>query len=177
MTHRLPIFVLTWPHYLRIGCTLSGFTTIFSGWSSFDFGRRIYENFARRSHALPASKAVSYFLTAEINSLKYRFQIFSPSGMALKTAMKKCSAGTSRARAIITNSSPPNRRWADSIRNTNDCLHLNWTDAELSWMDQSRFNVTPGAHLPPKVMMALAVVAGLALILRGILDVFQYSAV
>ena len=44
-------------------------------------------------------------------------------------------------------------------------------------MDQSRFNVTPGARLPPNVMMVLAVVAGLALILRGILDVFQYSAV
>ena len=44
-------------------------------------------------------------------------------------------------------------------------------------MDQSRFNVTPGARLPPNVMMALAVVAGLALILRGIFDVFRYRAV
>ena len=44
-------------------------------------------------------------------------------------------------------------------------------------MDQSRFNVTPGVRLPPNVMMALAVVADLALILRGILDVFQYNAV
>jgi hypothetical protein len=44
-------------------------------------------------------------------------------------------------------------------------------------MDQSRFNAAPGARLPPYVMMALAVVADLALILRGILDVFQYNAV
>ena len=44
-------------------------------------------------------------------------------------------------------------------------------------MDQSRFNVTRGARLPPNVMMALAVVAGLALILREIFDVFQYNAV
>ena len=44
-------------------------------------------------------------------------------------------------------------------------------------MDQSRFNVTPGARLPPNVMMALAVVVDLALILREIFDVFQYNAV
>jgi hypothetical protein len=44
-------------------------------------------------------------------------------------------------------------------------------------MDQSRFNVTRGVRLPPNVMMALAVVAGLALILREIFDVFQYNAV
>ena len=41
-------------------------------------------------------------------------------------------------------------------------------------MDQSRFNVTRGVRLPPNVMMALAVVADLALILRGIFDVFQF---
>jgi hypothetical protein len=44
-------------------------------------------------------------------------------------------------------------------------------------MDQSRFNVTRGVRLPPNVMMALAVVADLALILRGIFDIFQYSEV
>ena len=44
-------------------------------------------------------------------------------------------------------------------------------------MEQSRLNVTPGARLPPNVMMALAVVADLALILREIIDVFQYNAV
>ena len=44
-------------------------------------------------------------------------------------------------------------------------------------MDQSRFNVTPGVRFPLNVMMALAVVADLAFILRGIFDVLQYSAV